>query len=489
MVRGAVYIRVSTEDQMEFSPDAQKSELFKYADKHEITILDEHIYMDEGISGREASKRPAFMRMIGGAKKKPRPFDVILVHRFDRFARNREDSIIYKSVLRKECGIKVISITEQFEDNKFAIILESMLEAMAEYYSINLADEVMKGMIEKAKRGGIQQTVPLGYEVVNNEAVINQLDAEAVTYMFNQYSHKGASYIEIARNLNAMGYKSKRGNLFTSRAVKRILENRFYIGDILWNRRDGHGRLKDEASWISAKGSYPLFIEEDVFEKTQKRMMCSKQIRGGNRKPSTSCKHYLSGLLVCKHCGAKMVYRQYSQGKYKYFYCNKSKIGACNHSKLIRTQKLEKAILTRITKDLNNIALTAFDEGNNIEPEVKVLKSRLAQVQRESKQARKAYLAEIDSLEEYEESKKRYTSEERNIQNKLDTLKSKQKRLKSVYIIDQIEDVMNLDFLDTIQKNKILKSFIKAVIVDVDRDELMIEYYIGEEELIFPNLL
>ena len=115
----ALYIRVSTEDQLEFSPDAQKKSLIEYAKKNNYQIDERYIFMDEGISGTSAKRRPAFMRMIATAKAKPKPFDAILVHKFDRFARSREDSVVYKSLLRKECGIKVISITEQLEDDKF----------------------------------------------------------------------------------------------------------------------------------------------------------------------------------------------------------------------------------------------------------------------------------------------------------------------------------------------------------------------------------
>ena len=134
----AAYIRVSTDDQLEFSLDAQIKALKEYAKRNDMIILKEHIYADEGISGKRADKRPAFMKMIATSKKKPRPFEVILVHKFDRFARSREDSVVYKSMLKRESGIRVISITEQMEDDKFSVILEAMLEAMAEYYSLNL---------------------------------------------------------------------------------------------------------------------------------------------------------------------------------------------------------------------------------------------------------------------------------------------------------------------------------------------------------------
>ncbi|MBQ2297203.1 MAG: recombinase family protein, partial [Ruminiclostridium sp.] len=141
----ACYIRVSTEDQTEYSPEAQKRALEHYARQHGMVLSPDHIYIDAGISGRRAETRPAFMAMIAAAKQKPPPFSVILVHKFDRFARNREDSIVYKSMLRRQCGVQVVSITEHLEDDRMSLILEAMLEAMAEYYSLNLAEEVRKG--------------------------------------------------------------------------------------------------------------------------------------------------------------------------------------------------------------------------------------------------------------------------------------------------------------------------------------------------------
>ena len=107
----AAYIRVSTEEQAEYSPDSQLKRILEYAASHQLSVPSEYIFIDEGISGRSADNRPAFLRMIRTARQKPRPFDRILVWKFSRFARNRQDSILYKSMLRKECGIDVISIT------------------------------------------------------------------------------------------------------------------------------------------------------------------------------------------------------------------------------------------------------------------------------------------------------------------------------------------------------------------------------------------
>lgn len=149
----AAYIRVSTEDQTEYSPDSQIRLIREYAGRNDMVVPDEYIFADEGISGKTAAKRPEFIRMIGMAKKKPKPFEAILLWKFSRFARNRQDSIVYKTMLRKQLGIDVVSITENLGNDKISILIEAMIEAMDEYYSINLAEEVVRGMTEKAGRG------------------------------------------------------------------------------------------------------------------------------------------------------------------------------------------------------------------------------------------------------------------------------------------------------------------------------------------------
>lgn len=128
-MNAAAYIRVSTDDQIEFSPASQLNQIHIYAENHQLLLLDSHIYMDEGISGRTAARRPAFLKMISAARETPRPFDVILVWKYSRFARSRQDSIFYKSLLRRECGIDVISITEPLSDDPTSILMEALLEA------------------------------------------------------------------------------------------------------------------------------------------------------------------------------------------------------------------------------------------------------------------------------------------------------------------------------------------------------------------------
>ena len=138
----ALYIRVSTHDQEELSPDSQRRLLLDYASAHGMSVPEHHIYQENGVSGRKAGKRPMFQRMIAAAKSPEHPFDVILVWKYSRFARNQEESIVYKSMLRNKCRVEVVSISEPLVDGPFGSLIERIIEWMDEFYSIRLSGDV-----------------------------------------------------------------------------------------------------------------------------------------------------------------------------------------------------------------------------------------------------------------------------------------------------------------------------------------------------------
>jgi len=151
-INGACYVRVSTKEQTEYSPTSQLKLILNYAIKNNIFIKKEYIFHDDGISGRDSTKRDSFLKMISVAESLPKPFDLILVYDFSRFARNKYDAVKYKSHLRKDLNIDVVSITQPLSNGKDRIILESMYEGMDEYYSLNLAEGSKRGKKEKAFR-------------------------------------------------------------------------------------------------------------------------------------------------------------------------------------------------------------------------------------------------------------------------------------------------------------------------------------------------
>ena len=182
---GALYIRVSTDDQAELSPDAQKRLLLDYAKKNGIIISNDFIF-SESVSGRHVQKRPEFQRMIGIAKQPSHPIDVILVWKYSRFARNQEESIVYKSMLKKD-HVEVISVSEPLVDGPFGTLIERIIEWMDEYYSIRLSGEVLRGMKEKALRNGYQSSPCLGYEAVGHGKPyqINEAEYAMVSYIMD----------------------------------------------------------------------------------------------------------------------------------------------------------------------------------------------------------------------------------------------------------------------------------------------------------------
>ena len=149
----AAYIRVSTDDQDELSPESQLDEIRKYAKREGIILLEDCIYIEEPISGRKAKNRPKFQEMIARAKESDCPFSVILLWKFARFARNQEESIFYKSILRSKCKVDVVSITEPLIAGPFGKLIERIIEWMDEFYSIRLSQEV-KAQHEGQRREG-----------------------------------------------------------------------------------------------------------------------------------------------------------------------------------------------------------------------------------------------------------------------------------------------------------------------------------------------
>ena len=171
MQKAAAYIRVSDERQDEFSPDSQLKLIRQFCKDNDFVIEDEHVFFDDGISAKNVERRKEFCRMIDLAKSKEPPFDAVIVWKYSRFARNQEESIIYKSFLRKH-GIRVISVSEPSSDDPFSSLVERIIEWMDEYYVIRLSGEVKRGMTEKALRGQLNNPPPIGYLLQNKKVVV-----------------------------------------------------------------------------------------------------------------------------------------------------------------------------------------------------------------------------------------------------------------------------------------------------------------------------
>lgn len=493
MQHAALYIRVSTNDQLEFSPDAQRRTLLEYAKRNDMHVSPEHIFVDEGISGTSAKKRPAFQSMIAMSRSKAHPIDVILVHKFDRFARSREDSVVYKSLLKRECNINVISITEQLEDDKFSVILEAMLEAMAEYYSLNLSDEVKKGMTEKAKRGGFQCKSPYGYNAkgMNGNLEIIEDEAIVVKLIFNKFVNENMSYSEITSYINTLGYKTRQGNSWERRTIRYMLENPVYSGYTRWNYRNKKTSVNPEDEWIVAKGIHKPLVDRETFTIAQDKIKKIGLLYAHSSKPSSTYKHWLSGVLRCKTCGGSMTFAGYPKKKQTdtapgYYLCNRNRKGSCDTANRISINKLENYILEALERDVKEFETMDIVPINLKKDdsllELESLTKQLARVQKKYAMAKDAYLAEIDSIEEYKENKQNILEEESQITKKIKSI-SREAPTKSqsndfIKNMNNVLSILSTIGIDIISKNRALKSIISEIYVDTANEQMEIQYYI-----------
>ena len=326
---GAIYVRVSTgrQDEHELSPDSQIKLALDYARKNSIVVPADYIFHEKGgVSGKRADRRPYFQQMIGLAKSQEHPIDVILVWKYSRFARNQEESIVYKTMLRKNCNVDVISISEPLVEGPFGSLIERIIEWMDEYYVIRLSGEVTRGMTENALRGNYQARPPLGYRIEHKGEPPTVVPEEAaiVRMIFQKYVHDRLSLLEICRQLNALGLKTSRNKEFEKRSLTYILQNVSYTGKVRWNRTENEtNRVKPEEEWIIAQGKQPAIITEELFEAAQERM--KREYAPKYRKPSAAVTHWLGGLLKCSACGrtlstSRQVDKRYGR-TYYHFQC------------------------------------------------------------------------------------------------------------------------------------------------------------------------
>lgn len=469
---GAIYIRVSTDKQEELSPDAQLRLLLDYAKKDSIDVPKEYIFQDNGISGRKANKRPAFQNMIALAKSREHPIDTIIVWKFSRFARNQEESIVYKSLLKKN-NVDVVSVSEPLVDGPFGSLIERIIEWMDEYYSIRLSGEVMRGMTQNAMRGHYQSDAPIGYTSPGNKKppVINP-DTVQIPLMIKDMFISGATQLQIARKLNDMGYRTKRGNLWDARGVRYVLENPFYIGKSRWNYTDRGRRLKPADEVIYADGNWEALWDEDTFKEIQKRLALN--MRKTKARDVSAAKHWLSGLLICSSCGGTLAYGGAHTARG--FQCWKYSKGFCSESHYIGTGPIEKMVLEYLEAVMHSPALSyTVISASSVDASSKLsdLERQLQKIDAKEKRIKAAYLNEIDTLEEYKANKTALEEERRTVEKEIEELTlsdvkySKEdldKKMKQN--ISDLLRVLRDESADYIQKGNMMRNVVDHIVFD-----------------------
>ena len=351
----AIYARYSSTNQREESIEAQVRACQDYARKNGLVIVD--TYADSAKTGTNA-EREEFQRMI--ADSATGKFEFVIVHKLDRFSRDRYDSVVYKRKLRSN-GVTLRSVLENLDGSPESLILESLLEAMAAYYSQNLSRESLKGLKENGYKcihnGGIP---PLGYDVdkETRKYVINEEEAMVVRYIFSSYAD-GIGYNQIIRYLNNNGFRSKRGNIFGKNSIQGLLKNIRYTGVYTYNMRkekDAAGnrnhRPKPKDEQIMIEGGMPAIIDKDTFERAQIQLSKNRQFAARGKSKTV---YLLSGLMRCGECGGSMYANKSKDrhGNSLYFYVcqNKNYKKHCTN-KAIRKETIENYVLSQLLKDI-----------------------------------------------------------------------------------------------------------------------------------------
>ena len=349
-MRVALYSRVSSEKQdTDLSISAQLKALREYASRKGHIVVRE--YVDEAESGRSMD-RPGFKQMIAAAKQKNSPFDAILVWKLSRFARSREDSIVFKALLRKH-SVQVLSITEPFEDTPTGKLLEAIIESLDEFYSANLGQEVLRGMRESASRGFyVASHTPYGYRRVkvrdgNKERPkleVNPHYAPVVACIFKE-SLAGAGLKEIAKVLNGEGISAPRGKRWGKTTLHRILVNEAYTGTLVWGRHSGGS---PKLPPIRVEDAWEAIVDRETFNRVQ--LLLKERAPAYLHPRRATSRYLLSGIARCGHCGRALVCQEAKSGQFSYYICGtllKQGAGACQASYL-NSDKFEKLVIGKI---------------------------------------------------------------------------------------------------------------------------------------------
>ena len=474
--RVVAYARFSSNNQREESIDAQLRAIGDYCDREQLQLVE--VYTDEAQSAT-TDNREDFMVMIDALLKgKLNGIDAVLVHKFNRFARNKYDSALYKKRLR-DIGIKVISVTQPIDDSPEGRILESMIEAMDEYYSENLSLEVKKGMLENALKG--KHTgggKVLGLSVDSEGYYYPDENARIVKRIFNEFA-MGVPKLKIVERLNREGYRNQYGRPFNVRTIYALLQNEKYIGNFVYNH------TSTETIRLDGIIKEPI-IDADLWETVQEKRKAKNKPRQRKRN------YFMTGTLRCGICGftycgsgAKKKQKNgevYTASYYKCAGKDKNKNGCTNTS--LNKEYYEKLVTDTITDAIltdNAIEKIAIQVLNTLEEErkapltpTKKLKQQLEKVKKKQEKLMELFIdSGLDKA--MLEDKNRALKEERsNIESQIEKN-------------DYLENSQSLEVSDIVDFLQEYKQSLKEH-TDEEYAQIIFNTFV-EKITIYPDLL
>lgn len=356
-MNAAIYARFSSDNQREESITAQLRACRSYCAKRGYVVA--HEYYDEAMTATN-DNRPQYRQMIKDAGAGL--FDVVIMHKVDRGARNEYDYYINKMKLIR-AGVGLEYASQSFDTSTpEGQLMENQLVGIAAYYSRNLAKEVMKGLKENALKGMHNGgKPPLGYAVKDGKYIIDESTAPAVRMIFDMYA-SGKKYGEIQRALNEAGYKTGRGAAFGKNSIHDIVVNEKYIGVYVYGKVTGGKSLprnshQNSPDAVRIENALPAIIDKNTWDKAQARILSGKS---GAGRLHAKTEYLLTGLVKCGVCGASMIgqtcngtHRSLGRHLYTYYRCSKSvNTNISCASRRVKREWLEQFVISYIKKKL-----------------------------------------------------------------------------------------------------------------------------------------
>ncbi len=476
-MNAVVYARFSSHRQGEQSIEGQVAEAERYADAHGLTII--HVYADRAQTGRNDNREQFQLMLADAAKNK---FDALIVWKTDRIGRNKEEIALNKYHLKKN-GVKIYYVAEMIPDTPEGIILESVIEGMAAYYSEQLSQNVKRGRRASAEKAQcIGGTRPLGYITgPDKKYVIDSEKAPVVKMVFELYA-KGQTISQIVRTLNEKGYRTLKGRQFTNNSLSTMLKNEKYIGVYAY---------KDE---VRIENAIPQIVDTETFYKVQEMLKYNQRAAAHK---NAKAEYLLTEKLFCGKCGAMMVgvCGTSSTGNRHYYYsCNNQRKKKCN-KKLVRQEWIENLVLEYVIKLLQNEELLEFIAESTYEYYMKQntetsytesLQKALADVNKSIRNLIKAIEEGIINkatktrMDELDEQKS-------EIEAALAAAKLKQNLgLTKEHILYFLKKFADMDYTDLNCQKRMIKTFVNSVFVYDDKVVLTFNYS-GDDRTITLN--
>ena len=467
-----IYARYSSDNQREESIEGQIRECTAYAEKNGITIV-KH-YIDRAISAK-TDNRPEFQQMIKDSDKKL--FDIVLVWKLDRFARNRYDSARYKTQLKKN-GVKLMSATEIISEGPEGIILESVLEGYAEYYSADLAEKVVRGQTENILKGrcnGGRGT--FGYTLDSERKFhIDPLTSPFVMESFKKYN-EGSTMKEIRDWLNEKGIKNPVGGAFTYNSVEHMLKNRRYIGEL---------KFRD----VVVPDAVPPIIPLELFEDVQEKIAKNKKAPA-RRKAEDD--YLLTTKLFCGYCGALMFGESGTSRTgevHRYYKCATAKKHRGCKKKTVRKQWLEDLVVNQtmqLVKDdaaMESIIAKVMELQNKENTNIPLYEKQLRDAESGIQNMLNAIQAGIltsstkERLEQLEETK-------RELETRIAEEKLAKPKVTEEFIRFWLLRFRKLDMSLKDQRQALVDTFINAIYLYDDKVLITFNYKEGTQTVTF----